>query len=872
VSIEWELVGRQHELELVQSVLALPNRCGVFIMGAPGMGKTRLAREATQQAASHGTHVEWVAVTRSAALLPFGALLQLLPPPPEGTFATGEMSPVEMVVAALQARAGGRPVVLAVDDAHLLDDGAAAIVHYLATTGQAKIIVTARERVPMAEALTGLWKDELAERIELKPLSQVAVGQLVSSALTGPVASEATERIWRLSDGNPLMLREIVRQSNEDRAFTFSGIQWHWRGLATTGPRLDDLIAEHLRRLPDDAREVLRIAAFGQPLRTEVMQRLASEEQVAKLVDESLLVIETVEHRRMVRLSHPLYGEFLRAQMGAADTRAVKEKLANATVENGDLNGEDELRLAQWWVDTRHVGEPEILASAAARALLVGKPDEAQEFARAALAHGQHFRASLTLAEARTTSLPPQEIVPAFESIRTLAADDTQLAQWAVAALQATRFKLDDPQLMVSIAEDAIAAMDDAGLSDLVRGQLAVSMATLRTSDEDDVLGSSLMPPEDDLARIRWLASIGAREILAGRAASLTVLARSLIGPSIRLQEQIPGAPNLVWVIYCLALLAQGHFDEVQELLDKAASRSANRTLESRSFVGLMTGRMSLLRGQVRTAAIELRDAFDTCRQTRDPHTAWCAGLLVEALALSGDLDGADQVMTQMQDFAPFDPYDADRSRAATWLTASRGNLQSARDHLIELADEAHKKGRLYTELTVLHDALRLGAAGIADRLIDLATEVDGAWAAACGAHAKAVSSNDGAKLELAAALFEELGLSLHAAEVFGAAAATYSADGQRTAANRAAERSDAVLTRCEGASTLLTRIRPLAEPLTDRELQAAVLAAEGRTNPDIAVQLYISVRTVENHLHRAYGKLGIRTRSELAAALAPRR
>jgi DNA-binding CsgD family transcriptional regulator len=55
---------------------------------------------------------------------------------------------------------------------------------------------------------------------------------------------------------------------------------------------------------------------------------------------------------------------------------------------------------------------------------------------------------------------------------------------------------------------------------------------------------------------------------------------------------------------------------------------------------------------------------------------------------------------------------------------------------------------------------------------------------------------------------------------------------------------------------------------LTKREREVATLAARGITSKDIAERLYVSVRTVDNHLGRVYEKLGISSRSELAELL----
>jgi DNA-binding NarL/FixJ family response regulator len=59
---------------------------------------------------------------------------------------------------------------------------------------------------------------------------------------------------------------------------------------------------------------------------------------------------------------------------------------------------------------------------------------------------------------------------------------------------------------------------------------------------------------------------------------------------------------------------------------------------------------------------------------------------------------------------------------------------------------------------------------------------------------------------------------------------------------------------------------RSSADELTETEQQVAALAARGRTNKEIAAELYMGVSTVEAHLSRIYRKLGVRSRTELGA------
>jgi DNA-binding NarL/FixJ family response regulator len=67
---------------------------------------------------------------------------------------------------------------------------------------------------------------------------------------------------------------------------------------------------------------------------------------------------------------------------------------------------------------------------------------------------------------------------------------------------------------------------------------------------------------------------------------------------------------------------------------------------------------------------------------------------------------------------------------------------------------------------------------------------------------------------------------------------------------------------------TVRKRTVETLDELTPQEVQVARLAAGGQTNPEIGAQLFLSPRTVEWHLSKVFGKLGISSRKELRAAL----
>lgn len=72
-----------------------------------------------------------------------------------------------------------------VDDAHLLDEASAALTHLLATTERTFVLATVRSGEQVPDAVTALWKDGLADRIELPPLAVDESGELLSAALQG---------------------------------------------------------------------------------------------------------------------------------------------------------------------------------------------------------------------------------------------------------------------------------------------------------------------------------------------------------------------------------------------------------------------------------------------------------------------------------------------------------------------------------------------------------------------------------------------------------------------------------------------------------------------------------------------------------------
>src|SRR6185312_4982687 len=102
---------------------------------------------------------------------------------------------VRWALDAVHRLGAGRPVVIAVDDAHLLDPLSAALVHHLARTRQSTVVGTIRSGAPLPDPLRALWIDDLVDRIDLGPMTAADTADLLQAVLGGPVERRSVERL-----------------------------------------------------------------------------------------------------------------------------------------------------------------------------------------------------------------------------------------------------------------------------------------------------------------------------------------------------------------------------------------------------------------------------------------------------------------------------------------------------------------------------------------------------------------------------------------------------------------------------------------------------------------------------------------------------
>jgi DNA-binding NarL/FixJ family response regulator len=279
-----------------------------------------------------------------------------------------------------------------------------------------------------------------------------------------------------------------------------------------------------------------------------------------------------------------------------------------------------------------------------------------------------------------------------------------------------------------------------------------------------------------------------------------------------------------------------------------------------------------LERGDVDRGRRFLREGVEVMRQI-DPRglLPWGFAWLARAAGYGGDAKEAASSVRAAEAAAPPGSWihTAAIEMGRAWASAAEGAFSEARRSALIAAETSLEHGCLGEAFLDFHQLVRLGHPQAAStQLAKLTQKVDGDLVRACAVHAAALAASDAASLRDAAGRFEEAGALLVAAEALSEAGAAFRRDGRMSSARACIARARALLNCCGGARTPALRAIDGFDDLTAREREIATLAARGFPNKTIAARLVVSVRTVENALQRAYHKLGITSRTELAPLL----
>jgi DNA-binding CsgD family transcriptional regulator len=825
---EGALVGRDREVHRLVGSLAAG--AGVLLVGDAGVGKSRLASAVLDACERAGSLVYRNVAARGCQHVAFAGIADMLPP------AASDLEVFRATEDWLRAEAGGRPVVVGVDDVHWLDDASGALLARLSANRTVTVLATARTDSAAAEPVASLRRTADLSRIDLAALAPDAVAALVEGVLGGPTDGLTRDAIWRLTQGNPLLVRDVVRAALDAKSLTAQTGIWTWRPAEPGALGRGDAARLTMDALARADWVALRYLAYGGPLPVEVFERLVSA-PVAERLEERGLV--RLEERGLVGLVHPIHGEAIRARTGPLRARRVLRDLAAELA--GDQTGEharDGTRLVVWRCDAGlPVPESELLA-ALDDALMDGHPTVALRLAeRAGSAYGALYagRALIVLgrwAEADAhLRMAYEGMSQPIQRARAAALSALNLlwglrrpgaAEAVLAAARRTLPAAVRHELLVAVAAVAAFRRD-------IRAALGSVSAALDRPSGDPLLAAAAVPLRSYLLIVSGVPGLAAAEFTPPGTG---------VWPAVRAAVQ---------GCHAYALAMSGRIDEAATAAaGYYADAVRHGSADGVGLLALVSGVCAAGRGRARDATRWYGEARAvTGRHSLLPIRAAILGRgfpsqVYQGLAGPGRLDGyvtGRQLRAQVEDLV-----------RAGLLTPA---IESA--HLLSRIDPAAETAARLRRLASMTDS---------ELFIWYADHADAIAAAATDPRA------DPGRLERLSMAWEERGyapLALDAA----ARAETLCRPGDGRRAGRLGRRVARLRERCDGRwPAWLPRPVPAAA-LTRREREVCELAVAGLGNADIAARLVLSVRTVENHLQRAYDKLGVRQRGGLRRALA---
>ena len=903
------LVGRQRERAVLERLLdtARDGRGAVLVVhGDPGVGKTALLEYAVE--AGEDFRVVRAAGVEGEMELDYAALQQLcspilefserLPDPQRdaldvafGLSAGQAPSPFLVglaVLGLLSEAAEQQPLLCVVDDAQWLDGASARALAFVARRLLAERIAL----VFATREVGGGWARFPQLRVE--PLGRRDARALLESVLAARLDESVLERIIAETGGNPLALLELPRGLTPAQLAGGFGLP----AALPLSAGIEQSFARRLARLPRDARRLLLLAAaepVGDPaLLWRAAQQLGIPETAAHAAEsEGLLTLDGAVVFRHPLVRSAVYGaaepserrEAHRALADATDPRIDPDRRAwhraqAASVPDEEVAGELERSAARAQARGGFAAAAAFLERAAvltpdpvrraqralvaaqtkfragalddALALLssteIGALDELDrarvELLRAQIAfvstHGSDAPAMLLHAARRLTPLSPTlacetylEALSAAMFAGRLAAPGASALDVALAAKAAPRPPvLRGPELLLD------------GLATFFCESYEAAVPILRQAENAfDVSG---LPVSEQL-RWKWLATVSSVHLWDDARWEAISERHVQIARETGALGELPLA--LSQRVY--AHLFAGELTAAASLVDeiRAASEATGSNLAPYGAVGLVA-----LRGR-EPEAISLID------ESRGDVTRRGEGIGLSVL------DWAQAVL-----YNGLGRYEEARE-AALRATEHPHNLSTSNWGMAELIEAAVRAGT--PEL----------AADACTRIAEMAVASETEWARGVAARSEALLVEDDRAEALYVEAIDRLGRTRMAVDLARAhllygewlrrqrrrldarthlrsAHDRFSDFGMEAFAERARVELEAT------GEHARRRTLDTLDQLTPQEAQISRLVAQGNTNREIAAQLFISPSTVEYHLRKAFRKLGVKSRTQLAHRL----
>ncbi|MBB3606649.1 DNA-binding NarL/FixJ family response regulator [Mycolicibacterium sp. BK556] len=858
----WQLLDRPAEFESIRSTLITDRGGGVVLVGPAGVGKTTLARTVTE---SLQTDVAWVGCTESSRSIPLGVFAHRIPP-------TGSRDPVALMAAARDAVITSPDTVIGVDDAHLLDQLSSTLLHQIAVERAGTIVATVRSGEPVPDAVTALWKDHHLRRLELAPLTKAQSVALIETVLGGTLEGLSADVMWHTSAGNPLFLRHMVEGALSAATLTEVDGVWQLRGDAGVPSGLAALLEDRLDKLSSDVVDTLKLLALCEPLDVDTLCELAGEDAVDTAEIAGLIRVVQDGAKLNARFSHPLYGDVVRRRIGTISARRLRGRIVNVLREQSLDSAASRLQLARLSVDSDEPVDSGLLLAATKDAIFLSNVPLGEHLARAAFERDGGVQSAELLSRTLLWQGHPVEAEQILARFSPDDLDELQLVMWGIPRLSILFWSMGDVERAHQMLSLLWERVEHPSLRLIV--EATSSAIAVHQNQIDDGIAAAQAVLADEHApkqAVDFAAfAAGLAMPVAGRGAAFDPIAARC-----RSEQKATDGMIRVMVRYCdvLALTYAGDLDLAdQRAADYEEFSSAGQFL-AWAIAKITTGLVATHRGRFPEAITSIEQALAAlAAEASLPWRLPARLLLARAYAAIGKIDQAERVLADAKEHsgdyvALHEPH---RLIAKATLAAAKTGERQGIELAHEAADLARRSGQYAVEAEALHHAARFGDLTVAQRLAELADQIDGPVATLQARHAAALAAGDGQGLDVVSIEFEAMGMLLSAADSAAQAVPLHEGERGRRKKAESSARALRLATQCGGAATPAIRSAARPLPLSMREREIAMMVAAGLSNREIADQLTVSVRTVEGHIYRACIKLDVADREELAKIVRP--
>lgn len=845
-----QLVGRKAELAQLREGLSAGRH--QLIVGEAGVGKTRLAIEAISSLA--GANSNWKRVTGSpnAGAIPLAAFASFAP----------DLLGVDVVRAVLatlpsEKRDSASPAYLLVDDAQWLDDASATVVHQLCIDGRMRLILTMRSGEPVPAAVAAFLRNSDFDVTALRSLTHDELRALLRSALGGPVDGATEARLLHAAGDNTFFLVELVNGALAAGLLSLVGGLWRLSGDHPFAPLLEDVVRSKFEPLSTEARDVAEMIALAGSLPVQLLTTADFAEAVEQLERVGLVRFSDQE----VSLDHPLYAEVLTRRLPRLARLRHFSLLADMFEAHGVTTRQTRLQTALWRLETGAQLTHERLLGAATDAKDAGDTALAARFGAAAFEKAPAAESALLASWCLAEQGDHRGALKILRAAATVATDFGQQAAIGMRIAEELWWGERDVTAALQALATTRASLGTQPEAAVLDAQGAV-FKTLRGHCREALDSRALVEhPISDVRSVSALAialSLTYSDAAAeGVAVSERAFERALADP-----PKVVGDPGTHLVSRTLGLLHSDRVVEATALADfiyEATIFFASR--QARAWAAAVRGQSELHAGRLVESWRDLREATTLWVDCSLFGLAqWCASGAVLAAAARGDVQRASESMQEAAQFdaTGFEILNVTFARARTWTGGDDEGLA-----LSTAIAEASHLGNFTEAINGVVDLARLGFTDAAARMMP---EVP--WRSEAAELRRrfvtAIVSPDAEHLEQIGDDFGRVGVRVLQAESYALASMAFRevGDGRRSTACESHAKELALATQ---ALTPLLHTLLSSPVLSAREYEIALLVKAGQTNRQIAAQLFLSERTVENHLYRAFRKLGVTSRDELA-------